>query len=82
MARLTIDTCYLRDQLDELLSIPSPTGYTDTIVRAVCAELDRLGVDYEITRRGAIRAVRRGGLRRPARAIVGHVDTLGAQVKT
>ncbi len=81
MARLTIDTHYLRDQLDELLSIPSPTGYTDTIVRAVCAELDRLGVDHEITRRGAIRAVRRGGLRRPARAIVGHVDTLGAQVK-
>ena len=54
--RLEIDTEYLQDQLAALLDIPSPYGFTDTIVRYVCGELDRLGIDYDLTRRGAIRA--------------------------
>ncbi|MYZ46713.1 osmoprotectant NAGGN system M42 family peptidase [Propylenella binzhouense] len=81
MPRLAIDTDYLRDQLAAFLEIPSPTGFTDTIVRACCEELQRLGVQFELTRRGAIRATMRGRQRGPGRAIVAHVDTLGAQVK-
>lgn len=81
MTRLPVDTAYLQDQLAQLLEIPSPTGYTDTIVRHVAAELDRLGLPVELTRRGAIRAVRPGVEARPARAIITHLDTLGAQVK-
>ncbi|MEJ8566063.1 osmoprotectant NAGGN system M42 family peptidase [Elongatibacter sediminis] len=77
----TIDTEYLTDFLEALLAIPSPTGYTDQVVRRCCTELDELGVDYELTRRGAIRAVVRGESRDPARAMIGHVDTLGAQVR-
>jgi putative aminopeptidase FrvX len=56
MTRLAIDIDYCREVLARLLAIPSPTGYTDTIVRAVCAELETLGLGFEITRRGAIRA--------------------------
>ncbi|HEX2525569.1 MAG TPA: osmoprotectant NAGGN system M42 family peptidase [Geminicoccus sp.] len=81
MPRLVIDTEYLAAQLAGLLDIPSPTGYTDTIVRAVCRELERLGLAPTLTRRGAVRAVLRGRETRPARAIVSHLDTLGAQVK-
>jgi len=81
MSRLDIDIDYLLDQLRDLLAIPSPTGFTDTIVRHVCAELDRLGLDYDLTRRGAIRALLPGAQKAGARAIVSHVDTLGAQVK-
>lgn len=81
MPRLTIDTGYLTDLLAELLSIASPTGYTDTIVRATCGELRRLGVEFEVTRRGAIRARIPGAKRQPARAMITHLDTLGAQVK-
>jgi peptidase M42 family hydrolase len=81
MTMLQIDLDYLADTLEELLSIPSPTSYTDNIVRHCGHELDRLGVPFEVTRRGAIRAVLRGKKRRPARAIAGHLDTLGAQVK-
>ena len=81
MARLAIDTEYLAEQLARLLDIPSPTGYTDTIVREVCAELERLGLAPTLTRRGAVRAVLAGRDSRPARAIVSHLDTLGAQVK-
>ncbi len=81
MPRLAIDAQYLTDQLKALLKIPSPTGYTDTIVRHVAKELERLGLKVELTRRGAISALRQGSRRASARAIVSHLDTLGAQVK-
>jgi peptidase M42 family hydrolase len=79
--RLRIDTDYLGARLSELLAIPSPTGYTDRVVRACSAELQRLGLKFELTRRGAIRAIYPGAHRRPARAVVSHLDTIGAQVK-
>jgi peptidase M42 family hydrolase len=78
---LKIDQDFLLKTLATLLEIPSPTGYTDQIVRHCCTELDRLGLEYELTRRGAIRSVIRGSSRQPARAIIAHVDTLGAQVR-
>lgn len=80
-AVLAIDEAYLLQQLKQLLSIPSPTGYTDQIVRHCALELERLGLVPELTRRGAVRAVRQGSRRRAARSIVTHLDTLGAQVK-
>ncbi|PZQ48343.1 MAG: osmoprotectant NAGGN system M42 family peptidase [Rhodovulum sulfidophilum] len=79
--RLEIDIDYLRGQLEGLLAIPSPTGYTDNAVRHLCGELDKLGIGYDLTRRGAIRARLRGETSAGARAVVGHVDTLGAQVR-
>ena len=80
--RLDIDLDYLHQQLDQLLSIPSPTGYTDNIARYVCKELERLGVSYGLTRRGAVRARLKGGKKAGARGIVSHLDTLGALVKS
>lgn len=82
MTLLSIDLTYLSEKLEELLEIPSPTGFTDEVVHFVCAELDRLGVFYELTRRGAIRAHLKGKKSKPARAFVSHLDTLGAQVKS
>lgn len=79
--RLAIDAEYLSDTLKALLDIPSPTGYTDTIVRFVTAQLESLGLNVELTRRGAIRAIRPGKKQKGARAIVSHVDTIGAQAK-
>jgi peptidase M42 family hydrolase len=78
---LQIDEAYLLRQLKALLSIDSPTGYTDQVVHYCTRELQRLGMTPELTRRGAIRAVRQGSRRKAARAIVSHLDTLGAQVK-
>ncbi len=78
---LEIDTEYLRETLLTLLSIPSPSGYTDQVVHWVGKELMRLGIRFELTRRGAIRAALSGAQRAPARAIVSHLDTLGAMVK-
>ena len=78
---MRIDENYLLVQLKALLAIDSPTGYTDEVVHHCSRELERLGLKPELTRRGAIRAVRRGEVREGARAIVVHLDTLGAQVK-
>ena len=81
MSGIEIDTTYLIEQLKALLAIDSPTGFTDTVVRYCTEELERLGLRPELTRRGAIRAVRQGSRRDGARSVVAHLDTLGAQVK-
>lgn len=81
MSRLAIDHEYLLSILEQLLHIPSPTGYTDPIVRFVTKELEHHGLKVELTRRGAIRAIRPGKRADGARAVVSHLDTLGAQVK-
>lgn len=79
--RIPIDTDYLQTTLNTLLSTPSPSGMTDEVVRFVCSELEKLGISYELTRRGAIRATIPGHQAFPRRAIAAHLDTLGAMVK-
>lgn len=79
--KLAIDEGYMLGLLNRLLRTPSPTGMTDVIVALVCKELDDLGIPFELTRRGAIRATLKGEVAAPARALVGHLDTLGATVK-
>ena len=78
---LDIDADYLCNTLLRLLKTPSPSGYTDRVVHLVCHELQTLGIPYELTRRGAIRATLAGHVSSPDRAVVAHVDTLGAMVK-
>jgi len=78
---LTIDQEYTQALLVRLLHTPSPSGYTDRVVHLVCDELEHLHVPFEITRRGAIRANLAGRVGSPDRAIVAHIDTLGAMVK-
>jgi len=77
---LAVDGEYLRRILLEMLAIPSPTGFTNEISRYVCAELARLGIDYQLTRRGTIVARIPGAERGRARAVVNHLDTIGAAV--
>lgn len=81
-AGMVIDADYLSNTLLKLLEIPSPTGMTDEIVGVVCKELEALGINYELTRRGAIRADLAGKRSSPDRAIVSHLDVLGAMVKS
>lgn len=81
MIKTDIDQDYVQDVLMRLLHTPSPSGFTDRAVHLVGDELDRMGVAYEMTRRGAIRANLEGRHRSPDRAVVAHIDTLGAMVK-
>jgi len=77
----SVDMEFVMDTLLELLSIPSPTGFTDEVVRYTGECLERLDIPYEVTRRGAIRADMRGAISTPDRAIVSHLDTIGAMVR-
>lgn len=81
MQRLKIDLDYLSAVLGKMLAIPSPTGFTDEIVQVTGNELEKLDIPFELTRRGAIRAHLPGHLHHPDRAMVVHLDTIGAMVK-
>ncbi len=76
-----LDYAYIEETLLQLLAIPSPVGLTDGVVRYTANRLEAMGLPYEITRRGAIRATIKGREPKPARAIVAHLDTLGAMVR-
>ncbi|MBT8767496.1 osmoprotectant NAGGN system M42 family peptidase [Metapseudomonas boanensis] len=75
------DLTYLQRVLLEMLAIPSPTGFTDTIVRYVAERLDEIGIPYELTRRGTIRATLKGRQNSPDRAVSAHLDTIGAIIR-
>ncbi|MCF5028562.1 osmoprotectant NAGGN system M42 family peptidase [Pseudomonas syringae] len=75
------DLKYLQKVLLEMLAIPSPTGLTDTIVRYVAERLEELGIPFELTRRGTIRATLKGKQNSPDRAVSAHLDTIGASVR-
>lgn len=77
---LSVDEAYLHDCLRDLLAIPSPTGFTDEVVRYVCRQLDELKINYKLGRRGTIKAELPGREGRRARAVANHVDTIGAAV--
>jgi peptidase M42 family hydrolase len=77
-----IDYEYLEETMLQLLAIPSPVGLTDAAVRYTAGRLDALGIPYELTRRGAIRATLPGRDKQPARAVVAHLDTLGGMVRS
>ncbi|MEX6502178.1 osmoprotectant NAGGN system M42 family peptidase [Pseudomonas zhanjiangensis] len=76
------DLDYLKKVLLEMLAIPSPTGFTDTIVRYVAERLEEIGIPFELTRRGTIRATLKGRQSSPDRAVSTHLDTIGAIVRT
>lgn len=81
MKKLKIDLDYLVEILMRLLAVPSPCGFTDQVVHCVGEELQALEIPFDLTRRGAIRADLPRGEGKPARAIVAHLDTLGAMVR-
>ncbi len=80
-APIEIDQAYLRETLLHLLAIPSPCGFTDEIVHYVGRCLNELDVPYDLTRRGTIRATLQGREDSPDRAVVSHLDTIGAMVR-
>jgi peptidase M42 family hydrolase len=76
-----IDEAWTRDLLLQLLLTPSPTGRTDQIMQLLGETLAEIGVEFELTRRGALLATLHGRRRSPARAVVVHADTIGMAVR-
>lgn len=71
----------LMQLIHELVSIPSPTGYTDRIIDHIGAKLDELGIAYEKSRKRGLIATLPGKNDAAQRLVSAHVDTLGAMVK-
>ena len=82
MKKVALDTAFLRESLLDMLAIPSPTGFTDELVRYVCRRLADIDVEYALSRRGTITATLPGRSGEMARAIANHIDTIGAAVSS
>ena len=71
---------YMLSQLEKLLSIPSPTGYTKEVCEYLVKELETMGYSpYSLHKGGVICRLNEGD---NALMLAAHVDTLGAMVKT
>jgi putative aminopeptidase FrvX len=67
--------------LKSILSIPSPTGYTENVMEYLKKELDSFNIPYKMTNKGALVVSLRGKDNSYQRTFSAHVDTLGAMVK-
>ncbi len=67
--------------INGLVSIPSPSGYTDRIVDHLGSHLDKIGIAYKKNRKGALIATIPGKDDQVHRLVTAHIDTLGAMVK-
>jgi len=71
---------YVVKKLVDLVKIPSPSGFTHRAIEYVRKELETLGFEPKLTKKGAC-YVCLGGEGNPV-AFTAHVDTLGAMVKS
>ncbi|MGY0373057.1 M42 family metallopeptidase [Clostridium sp. JNZ J1-5] len=78
---MNYDKTKIINYLENLLSTPSPSGYTYKIADYIKKELDVLKVPYTITNKGAILATLKGKNNSYQRTFSAHVDTLGAMVR-
>ncbi|WP_339201577.1 M42 family metallopeptidase [Peribacillus sp. FSL P2-0133] len=67
--------------IKELVSIPSPSGYTDQAIKYAADFMEQRKVPYKITNKGALLASLKGEDDGKHRLLTAHVDTLGAMVK-
>ncbi|WP_425560166.1 osmoprotectant NAGGN system M42 family peptidase [Kineococcus glutinatus] len=76
-----VDREYLQTVLLELLRTPSPSGRTDGVMQYVGERISELGIPFDLTRRGILRATIGGGAGAVRRAVMVHADTIGCMVK-
>lgn len=79
--KLPIDMDWLRELLVSLLRVPSPTGRTDQVMQLIGESIEDLGLDFELTRRGAMLVSLPGAQQTPDRAVIVHADTIGCMVR-
>ena len=66
------------DLLKDLLTIHSPTGYTQDVLKYVETLLKKNGIKYHYTNKGALVACNH---KEPVIAVAAHIDTLGLMVR-
>lgn len=78
---ITINRDYTLALLQQLLSTPSPTGYTHHLIEVLHQEALKLGVQAEHNHKGGLVLTLDGEDNSHTIALSGHVDTLGAMVR-
>lgn len=71
----------VKKYLNDVLNIPSPSGYTQNIMEYIKKILETHNVDYKVTNKGAIVATIEGEDTEYQKTLSCHVDTLGGMVK-
>lgn len=79
---IAIDTDYLNQILNVLLTTPSPTGFTDAIMEKVEQLVQQLGFKMEYNHKGCGIVTIPSEERRGSLLYSAHVDTLGAMVRS
>ncbi|WP_087972638.1 M42 family metallopeptidase [Oceanobacillus rekensis] len=70
-----------KELIKQLVSIPSPSGYTSKVIQFVEEYLHELNVETKHNRKGGLIATLPGTNNDEHRMLTAHVDTLGAMVK-
>nr|WP_187117392.1 M42 family metallopeptidase [Clostridium amazonitimonense] len=78
---ISYDENKLKYYLEKLLTISSPTGYTNNIMKYIKEELTNLNAKFTETNKGALIVTIEGDDSSYQRTFSAHVDTLGAMVK-
>lgn len=77
-----LNRAYMIERLEELLNIPSPSGFCMEIMKHLELEVDRLGYKMEQTPKGTGIITIPGRTEGKVIGISAHVDTLGAMVRS
>lgn len=69
------------DYITKLTNIPSPTGFTQTIINFLFREIKSFGYQPTLTNKGGLMVTILGKNDEKQRLVTAHVDTLGAMVR-
>ena len=73
-------TDYIMKTAQDLLSVPSPSGFTHMAADFVKKEFEKLGYEPQITQKGAVLVKLGGKDDKNAVVLAAHMDTLGGMV--
>lgn len=74
-------TSYILSILEKIINIPSPSGYTKEVLKAVEEEASKLGYPSTYNRKGGL-IIEVPGKKKEVLGLSAHVDTLGAMVRS
>lgn len=76
-----IDTGYILDVLQRLCNTASPTGYTESALKLLEEEFNKLSMPFYYTNKGSIYSYINGKSKNVKKVLSAHTDTLGAMVR-
>lgn len=79
--QLTPEARQRLDRIADLTNTPSPTGFTQIIMKKISDHLTAQGIEYQMTPKGGLLVSLAGNNTQEQRYVTAHVDTLGAMVR-